>query len=716
MRDTLSLDERSLAARTVGVGVHPLPGAARPPTCVPQGGLPQAHDGVAPCVCGDTPQISAGTVPSGYVQPKGGMARFQAGVRPPPVRIWHLADLPAVSAMLAVVGENLPAHRLLGPVQAGLSGILPLGPDMLTTFVLNYTHQLNHPNPLTRASAKWGLMCALWRFSPDMPCVRRGLVDCECHPTDHDRFLRCTWLMDIRVWAVLEGHHVEVPKHPLGVAGTVSDADDAHAAVAAGYRDWACTRRAGWPSWFRGPEILPPWPRHVQWAQEQIPEGITLRDIPDEAVFVQDASWYPIHTAGGGLVVADPETGWRQAYSIPIPVHVDGSYQAELYVAWEVLRARGAHRVVWGTRGQQWSFHDSKGYIDAVQSRNPGSSPLSNYVLRTCRGLLARGFNVPQHLYSHRVGTFLDSLLDDANGVAKRQAAKAQPAVGWAHGLQAPRVCFTHNTIRVHNLDRLVQAAARRLWSLHTEAPEQAVRKSLSVYHAVTERGLIHWGAHLHTMARREGLGHAGDTRPCPACQREVGTRHWVATCPWRHVLRLAVHTQLHMRLDTLCARWKRRVVSTWGVIVLYGPDAFALSVGSPDDDDPHPGPVVRTIYLDPFGDWEVEDLGYMYDRGLVVGAAQHLLALVVNFWDALYGKREMPIIPAAREVYYRDAHGQTWDLATRVPVSCNPAAYEWGARPAMAGFWPRASLLWPVCERGQLTAVMPPGQQLPPD
>ena len=38
-------------------------------------------------------------------------------------------------------------HRVLRPVQAGLSGILPLGPDMLTTFVLNYTQQLNHPNP-----------------------------------------------------------------------------------------------------------------------------------------------------------------------------------------------------------------------------------------------------------------------------------------------------------------------------------------------------------------------------------------------------------------------------------------------------------------------------------------------------------------------------------------------------------------------------------------
>ena len=176
------------------------------------------------------------------------------------------------------------------------------------------------------------------------------------------------------------------------------------------------------------------------------------------------------------------------------------------------------------------------------------------------------------------------------------------------------------------------------------------------------------------------------------------------------------MHTQLHTRLDTLCARWKRRAVSAWGVIVLYDPDALALSVGSPDDDHPHPRPGVRTVYVDPFGDWEVEDPGYLYDRGLVVGAAQRLLAIIVNFWDALDRKREMPIILAAREVHYRDAWGQTWDLLVRVPERFDPTAYEWGAQPAMAGNWPGASLLWPVCERGQLSAIMPPGQQQPPD
>ena len=169
-----------------------------------------------------------------------------------------------------------------------------------------------------------------------------------------------------------------------------------------------------------------------------------------------------------------------------------------------------------------------------------------------------------------------------------------------------------------------------------------------------------------------------------------------------------AVHTQLHVRLDTLCARWKRHAVSPWGVMVPYGPDAFALSVGSPDDDDPRPwpGPGVRTLYLDPSGNCEPENLQYLYDRGLVVGAAHRLLATIINFWDALDRKRD----------YYRDGEGHTLDLAVRVPARFDRASYEWGSRPAMAGSWPGASLLWPVCERGRLSAVLPPGQQRPPD
>ena len=68
-----------------------------------------------------------------------------------------------------------------------------------------------------------------------MPSVLRGLSDYNCHPTDHDRFLRYTWLMDIWVWTVPESHSVEVPKHPLGTASTATEADNAGTILVAGY-------------------------------------------------------------------------------------------------------------------------------------------------------------------------------------------------------------------------------------------------------------------------------------------------------------------------------------------------------------------------------------------------------------------------------------------------------------------------------------------------
>ena len=61
-------------------------------------------------------------------------------------------------------------------------------------------------------------------------------------------------------------------------------------------------------------------------------------------------------------------------------------------------------------------------HIDAVQSRVPGFSPPSDDLMWACRGLPGMGFDAPHHLYSHRVGTGLDALLDNANEVAKHQA------------------------------------------------------------------------------------------------------------------------------------------------------------------------------------------------------------------------------------------------------------------------------------------------------
>ena len=100
---------------------------------------------------------------------------------------------------------------------------------------------------------------------------------------------------------------------------------------------------------------------------------------------------------------------------------------------------------------------------------------------------------------------------------------------------------------------------------------------------------------------------------------------------------------------------------------------------------------------MEPYGDWAEEDQAYLYDRGLVAGAAQRVLALVINLWGALDRKREMPIVPATPQVYFRDQEGQVWALSSELPSRFNPTAYEWDTRPAITG---KARLLWPVCER----------------
>ena len=122
------------------------------------------------------------------------------------------------------------------------------------------------------------------------------------------------------------------------------------AALAASCRCWSDSRRAGWPARFGILAPLPRWPHHVQWAQGLEAVEIALCNLPDDVVFVQSASWYP----------------GRRSYAIPLLVHVDGLYQAELYVALVVLRARRTHCVVWGVWGTQWSLENSKGCIDAA--------------------------------------------------------------------------------------------------------------------------------------------------------------------------------------------------------------------------------------------------------------------------------------------------------------------------------------------------------------
>ena len=62
---------------------------------------------------------------------------------------------------------------------------------------------------------------------------------------------------------------------------------------------------------------------------------------PLDAVFIQDASWFPIgRQSRGAVAVLYAATEHYTLHRIPIPIYCDNSYQAELYVAWVVLRSR----------------------------------------------------------------------------------------------------------------------------------------------------------------------------------------------------------------------------------------------------------------------------------------------------------------------------------------------------------------------------------------
>ena len=41
----------------------------------------------------------------------------------------------------------------------------------------------------------------------------------------------------------------------------------------------------------------------------------------------------------------------------------------------------------------------------------------------------------------------------------------------------------------------------------------------------------------------------------------------------------------------------------------------------------------------------------------------------LVNFWDALERKRDMPIVPATPEVFFQDLEGRVWDQSTPLPA-----------------------------------------------
>ena len=336
--------------------------------------------------------VSMSTLPAHYPihmynAVAGGIQRWSSAIRPPLPRAMRLATLPFASLLRNFwnISADSPPETFLQPVAAGWTGLCSALPTMVLSFMSTYQHQLNRPNQHVRASTRQGLLQALTRFHRDMPCLKQGILHvCPAHSDDHSLFVM--WCHRLSVGVHVPPHQLHMPllQCPLNQATSQWQVEDAHLWMAIPYHSQDQAIRSGWPVRFRPTTFPIPFSDDVSALQPVLPN---FSSVPSDAVFIQDASWFLSGRHSGGVVaVLDVHTDHFELHRIPIPIFCDNSYQAELYVAWVVLRARASAR--WFVRDDRWSLTDSNSYITALGSRNDTTSPLVTSLLVACRSLV----------------------------------------------------------------------------------------------------------------------------------------------------------------------------------------------------------------------------------------------------------------------------------------------------------------------------------------
>ena len=232
----------------------------------------------------------------------------------------------------------------------------------------------------------------------------------------------------------------------------------------------------------------------------------------------------------------DVGTGHYTLYHIPIPIFCENSYQAELYVAWVVLRSRARAR--WYIRDERWSLMDSKSYVTALGSRNDSTSPLVTSLLAACRALNQHTAS-PRHRYSH----FLDRVMDAVDSLAREEGLTQTPRYGWMPELQRLPVLFTHNDRQVQDLHALLvkRIHARVLSTLGVLFSPPS--PNLLLYEQVVMSGYVKWDVHLRTVAIRQGLYVPPAFTTCCICGAIVTPRHYTRDCPLLDFFRITIHT-----------------------------------------------------------------------------------------------------------------------------------------------------------------------------
>ena len=268
-----------------------------------------------------------------YNASAGGAHGWLGGIRPPPPGLMRLLDHPAASAIRATANwSSVPSALFLQPLETGWTGIQPTTVVMLLQFLLNYIKQVSHTNPVVRYSILRSLWRARQSFSEHMSCARTPLSSiCPVHYTDHSCFLLLKHSMgvDTHFPTTIMEQGDDIPMYK---ANHSMEANQMHAWMSEGYQTQRKAKQMEWPIplWQYDPPPLKAIPiAHPLTAQIPV-----ITHIPQEPLFMTDGSSYPDGRCGGCIAIVCTHTYQYTLYPVVIPIYLDYSYAAELYVAW----------------------------------------------------------------------------------------------------------------------------------------------------------------------------------------------------------------------------------------------------------------------------------------------------------------------------------------------------------------------------------------------
>ena len=396
------------------------------------------------------------------------------------------------------------------------------------------------------------------------------------------------------------------------------------------------------------------------------------------------------------MAVLDVHTDHFELHRIPIPIFCDNSYQAELYVAWVVLRARASAR--WFVRDERWSLTDSNSYITALGSRNVTS------LLVACRSLV-KNTAPPQHLYSHLTGTFLDCVMDAVDNLAREVGMSQTPRYGWIPELQVLPVLFTHDERQVQDFQAFLNKKIPACVLHHLQVPFHPPSPSLLLYERVVMTGAIKWGVHLRTVAIRQGLYNPPAVTTCCMCGATVTPRHYTRDCPLLDLFRIAIHAQLAMAISQLVPRWSVNRVTLSGAQVFYGNSLFGIRVGPAALSGPMAYPCANIGFT---GEITPADEKLLLSRGITCNALRHTLGFVLHTVVAIHTKHCLPAVPSLPDFCTQISTNERMSLSWIEPNPEEVLPSSWSVTAPTAIQWPHPAILRWVASVFTISMSMP--------